>query len=179
MSDTTDPSDVRTGAEFMSGLRRLKAWSGRSYREIQAQARRAGHALPYSTAAGMLKRETLPREQVVEAFARGCGLGAEQASAWVAARKRVAAEAAPQPQPRSQPQSQSQPRSRTQPQPQPRSRTQSRLRPEVVPVRARAAGRWRWVAAVLVAAGLVGVAVTQQGGQEEIVVVSDVQEIEP
>ncbi|MEV4896738.1 hypothetical protein AB0K48_46005 [Nonomuraea sp. NPDC055795] len=148
MSDTTDPSEVRTGAEFMSGLRRLKAWSGRSYREIQAQAQRAGHALPYSTAAGMLKRETLPREQVVEAFARGCGLGAEQASAWVAARKRVATEVTPQPQPQ----------------------------PEAEAVRGRTAGRGRWVVALLVAVGLVGVAVTQQ---QEFVVVSDVQEIEP
>ncbi|MFE0148852.1 hypothetical protein ACFWY5_17020 [Nonomuraea sp. NPDC059007] len=134
----------------MSGLRRLKAWSGRSYREIQTQARRAGHALPYSTAAGMLKRETLPREQVVEAFARGCGLGAEQASAWVAARKRVAMEETP------------------------RTHTQARAQAQVG--RGRVAGRWRWVAAVLVAAGLVGVAVTQQEG---FVVVSDVQEIEP
>ncbi|MFD9946541.1 hypothetical protein ACFWYW_10425 [Nonomuraea sp. NPDC059023] len=138
----------------MSGLRRLKAWSGRSYREIQAQARRAGHALPYSTAAGMLKRETLPREQAVEAFARGCGLGAEQASAWVAARKRVAMEETP--------------RTHTQ------ARAQVRAQAQVG--RGRVAGPWRWVAAVLVAAGLVGVAVTQQEG---FVVVSDVQEIEP
>ncbi|MBB5084140.1 hypothetical protein [Nonomuraea endophytica] len=170
MSDTTDPSDVRTGAEFMSGLRRLKAWSGRSYREIQAQAERAGHALPYSTAAGMLKRATLPREQVVEAFARGCGLGAEQAAAWVAARKRVAMEAAPQPQP--QPQAEGQARAEGQ------AQVQAEVRARARAVRGWAVGRWRWVAAVLVVAGLVGVAATYQA-ESEFVVVSDVQEIEP
>ncbi|MFI6540550.1 hypothetical protein ACIBHY_49385 [Nonomuraea sp. NPDC050547] len=159
---------MRTGAEFMSGLRRLKAWSGRSYREIQARAQRAGHALPYSTAAGMLKRETLPREQVVEAFARGCGLGAEQASAWVAARKRVATQVAPTPEAEAAPVLVAEP-----------VRT-----PEAEPVRARPSRRRRWVAAVLVAAGLVGVtatvtttgAVTPGAAQQEE---TDVQEIEP
>ncbi|MFI9561366.1 hypothetical protein [Nonomuraea endophytica] len=173
MSDTTDPSEVRTGAEFMSGLRRLKAWSGRSYREIQAQAERAGHALPYSTAAGMLKRATLPREQVVEAFARGCGLGAEQASAWVAARKRVAMEAAPQLQPQPQPEPQVQAQAQVQALAQVEAQAQERAQAQAV----RGWPARRWVAAVLVAAGLVGVAATQQ--REGFVVVSDVQEIEP
>ncbi|MEV0388670.1 hypothetical protein [Nonomuraea sp. NPDC050643] len=88
-SGRPDPAAAHTDAEFVAALQRLKAWSGRSYRDIQSQAHRAGHHLPYSTAAGMLKRRTLPRAEVVTAFVRGCGLDEQAAAAWSAARMRL------------------------------------------------------------------------------------------
>jgi hypothetical protein len=94
-----DPAAAHTDAEFVAALQRLKAWSGRSYRDIQSHARRAGHHLPYSTAAGMLKRRTLPREEAVTAFARGCGLDEQAAAAWSAARRRLDMGVPPEPDP--------------------------------------------------------------------------------
>ncbi|WP_062437042.1 hypothetical protein [Herbidospora daliensis] len=84
-----DPAAARTDAEFAAQLRRLKVWSGRSYRDIQLHAQRAGHHLPYSTAAGMLKRDTLPRREALTAFVLGCGLDLQAAEAWNAARTRL------------------------------------------------------------------------------------------
>lgn len=86
---STDPAAARTDAEFVAALRGLKAWSGRSYRDIQSHAQRAGHHLPYSTAAGMLKRQTLPRPETLTAFVIGCGLDEQAAAAWRAARTRL------------------------------------------------------------------------------------------
>jgi hypothetical protein len=104
-SGRPDPAAAHTDAEFVAALQRLKAWSGRSYRDIQSQARRAGHHLPYSTAAGMLKRETLPRGEVVTAFVLGCGLDEQAAAAWDAARKRLDMGVPPTPGPKLEPDS--------------------------------------------------------------------------
>ncbi|MFI9174716.1 hypothetical protein [Streptomyces lincolnensis] len=80
----TDP------AAFVAALRRLKAWSGLSYRSLERRAADAGHALPYSTAATMLGRDRLPRAELVTAFVAACGLRGAQAEAWVDARTRIA-----------------------------------------------------------------------------------------
>ncbi|SEH03158.1 hypothetical protein SAMN05444920_13362 [Nonomuraea solani] len=96
-SGRPDPAAAHTDAEFVAALQRLKAWSGRSYRDIQSHAQRAGHHLPYSTAAGMLKRQTLPREEVVTAFVRGCGLDEQAAAEWSAARRRLDMGVPPEP----------------------------------------------------------------------------------
>ncbi|WP_188196225.1 hypothetical protein [Nonomuraea sp. SYSU D8015] len=104
-SGCPDPTAAHTDAEFVAALQRLKAWSGRSYRDIQSQAQRAGHHLPYSTAAGMLKRETLPRGEVVTAFVLGCGLDEQAAAAWGAVRKRLDMGVPPGPGPKLEPDS--------------------------------------------------------------------------
>jgi hypothetical protein len=80
----TDP------AAFVAGLRRLKAWSGLSYRRLERRAAEAGHVLPHSTAATMLGRERLPREEPVAAFVAACGLKGDEAEAWTDARRRIA-----------------------------------------------------------------------------------------
>jgi hypothetical protein len=80
----TDP------AAFMAALRRLKAWSGLSYRRLERRATEAGHVLPHSTAATMLGRERLPREEPVAAFVAACGLRGAEAEAWTDARRRIA-----------------------------------------------------------------------------------------
>ncbi|MDX2528807.1 hypothetical protein ACSCB1_14005 [Streptomyces europaeiscabiei] len=80
----TDP------AAFVAALRRLKAWSGLSYRRLERRATEAGHVLPHSTAATMLGRERLPREEPVAAFVAACGLRGAEAEAWTDARRRIA-----------------------------------------------------------------------------------------
>ncbi|MEV0838895.1 hypothetical protein AB0I55_04990 [Actinocatenispora sera] len=75
-------------AAFMTELRRLKAWSGRSYRQLERCARAAGDTLPYSTTASMLGRDRLPREELLVAFVRACGI--DDARPWAAARATLA-----------------------------------------------------------------------------------------
>lgn len=88
------PRTAETPA-FMVELRRLKAWSGLSYRELERAAATAGQVLPYSTAATMLRRERLPRETVLVAFVIACGLDADDTRRWVAARRELAMGAQP------------------------------------------------------------------------------------
>ncbi|QES39472.1 hypothetical protein DEJ48_34710 [Streptomyces venezuelae] len=78
-------------AAFMAELRRLKAWSGLSYRELERAAAAAGEVLPYSTAATMLRRDRLPREAVLVAFLVACGLDTDDTRRWVTARRELAA----------------------------------------------------------------------------------------
>jgi hypothetical protein len=90
-ADRPDPETATTPAEFVSTMRRLKDWSGLAYRQLEKRAATAGDALPRSTVTVALTRDTLPREQLVEAFARACGCGEDEARRWVAARRRIAA----------------------------------------------------------------------------------------
>ncbi|MGW6271130.1 hypothetical protein [Streptomyces sp. NPDC055060] len=83
------PRTAETPA-FMAELRRLKAWSGLSFRELERAAAAAGEVLPYSTAATMLRRERLPREAVLVAYVVACGLDADATRRWVAARRELA-----------------------------------------------------------------------------------------
>ncbi|MEV8319769.1 hypothetical protein AB0Q95_36980 [Streptomyces sp. NPDC059900] len=83
------PRTAETPA-FMAELRRLKAWSGLSYRELEHAAAKAGEVLPYSTAATMLRRDRLPRERVLVAFVVACGLDADGTRRWAAARREIA-----------------------------------------------------------------------------------------
>lgn len=88
---TAPPTPPDTGpAAFVAALRRLKAWSGLSYRRLERRATEAGHVLPHSTAATMLGRERLPREEPVAAFVAACGLRGAEAEAWTDARRRIA-----------------------------------------------------------------------------------------
>lgn len=94
---TPPPVSPRTDETpaFMGELRRLKAWSGLSYRELERAAAAAGEVLPYSTAATMLRRDRLPRETVLVAFVVACGLDADDTRRWVAARRELAMGAQP------------------------------------------------------------------------------------
>ncbi|MEU9188422.1 hypothetical protein AB0D14_28595 [Streptomyces sp. NPDC048484] len=91
MMTTAPPTPPDTDAvAFVAALRRLKAWSGLSYRQLERRATEAGHALPYSTAATMLGRDRLPREQLVAAFVAACGVRSDEAEAWLDARVTIA-----------------------------------------------------------------------------------------
>jgi tetratricopeptide (TPR) repeat protein len=89
------PGEAQTPAEFVERLRSLKAWSGRSYRALEKQARRNGDILPASTIATALKRDSLPHIDLVGALVRACGGGAAEVDAWTAARRALAQPATP------------------------------------------------------------------------------------
>ncbi|MFF3489180.1 hypothetical protein ACFYXC_38960 [Streptomyces sp. NPDC002701] len=93
---TTPPTPPDTDAlAFVAALRRLRAWSGLSYRRLERHAADAGHCLPYSTAATMLGRDRLPREELVAAFVAACGIQGAEAQAWLDARTDIACGPAP------------------------------------------------------------------------------------
>ncbi|GAA0342969.1 tetratricopeptide repeat protein [Actinoallomurus spadix] len=82
-----DPREASTAQEFTALLRRLRAWSGLTYRQVEKRSGLQGVPLPYSTIATALQRDTLPREEFVEVFVRACGIDPVP---WLAARKRIA-----------------------------------------------------------------------------------------
>ncbi|MER6677456.1 helix-turn-helix transcriptional regulator [Streptomyces sp. NPDC000983] len=88
---TPSPTPADTDpAAYVAALRRLKEWSGLSYRALERRATRTGHHLPYSTAATMLGRDRLPRAELVIAFVTACGVEADEAEAWLTARSTIA-----------------------------------------------------------------------------------------
>jgi hypothetical protein len=85
-----DPRGARTPAEFVSLLHALKEWSGLTYRELTAHAEAACDVLPRSTVANMLARTTVPRDELVAAYARACGCGPSAVEEWLTVRKELA-----------------------------------------------------------------------------------------
>ncbi|MCT2588072.1 helix-turn-helix domain-containing protein [Actinophytocola gossypii] len=84
------PESATDEAAFVAELRRLRTWSGHSFRQLERQARALGETLPHSTAATMLARNRLPRAELVVAFVRACGLGDDDARQWVTVRAAIA-----------------------------------------------------------------------------------------
>ena len=82
------PADATDETAFVAELRRLKAWSGLSFRQLERKATAGGDVLPYSTAATMLGKNRLPRAEVVDAFVRACGV--VDVGPWLLARTRIA-----------------------------------------------------------------------------------------
>ncbi|MFE2184470.1 hypothetical protein [Streptomyces sp. NPDC059455] len=89
-----DPQGARSPGEFIAALQALKDWSRLTYRELTTRADAVGDVLPRSTVANMLGRATLPREELVAAFVRACGVGPAELTVWLAVRKDLAARAA-------------------------------------------------------------------------------------
>lgn len=103
MTSTPPPSPAATDeTAFVAELRRLKTWSGLSFRQLERNATDSGDVLPYSTAATMLGKNRLPRAEVVAAFVRACGVA--DVRPWLLTRTRIAdgtaAAPAPAPAPR-------------------------------------------------------------------------------
>lgn len=80
----------RDPAEFVAAMRALKAASQMGFRTLEQRAEAAGDTLPKSTLVAVLSRGTLPREEVVSAFVRACGLDEDAVAHWVAVRQRLA-----------------------------------------------------------------------------------------
>lgn len=85
-----DPREARNPAEFIARLQDLKEWSGLTYRELAARAEALGDVLPRSTVANMLARTTVPREELLAAFVRACGVGPGEARKWETVREELA-----------------------------------------------------------------------------------------
>ncbi|WP_229400285.1 RICIN domain-containing protein [Micromonospora okii] len=83
---------VRGEAEFVQLMRQLKDSSGYTFRQLEERAAASGDVLPRSTVADILRRETLPRPEVLAAFVRACA-GPEHVDSWLAAHDRLAAAA--------------------------------------------------------------------------------------
>lgn len=84
------PNVASSPAELVQQMRRLKDWSGLTYRQISARAQDAGDCLPSSTAAGALARRTLPREELLAAFVRACTRDEQAVRSWTRERAAVA-----------------------------------------------------------------------------------------
>jgi hypothetical protein len=91
-----EPENFTEVAAFMAGLRRLRALSGLTFRELAHRAEAEGRALPASTLSTALSREKLPRAELVEALVRACGCPPDVVAAWLAARSRLAHPAGPE-----------------------------------------------------------------------------------
>jgi hypothetical protein len=88
-----DPERVvpRDPAEFVAAMRVLKAAAHLGFRTLEKRAQAAGDVLPRSTLVAVLSRDRLPREELVAAFVRACGLGEDAVERWLAVRRQVAA----------------------------------------------------------------------------------------
>ena len=84
------PETATDDAAFVRELRRLKSWSGLSYRDLERRARDADDVLPASTTATMLGRGSLPRAELLATFVRACGLDADEQRRWLTARAMLA-----------------------------------------------------------------------------------------
>lgn len=76
--------------EFVALLQQLKERSGCTYRQLEERAASSGDVLPRSTIADALRRQSVPRPEMVAAFVRACGAGPSEVEIWLAARDRIA-----------------------------------------------------------------------------------------
>ncbi|WP_257234322.1 helix-turn-helix transcriptional regulator [Streptomyces sp. JV178] len=83
------PETARTSAEYVALLRRLKERSGLTYRQLEQRAAERGEVLARSTLADVLRRDALPRAEVVSALVRACGVPDAAVATWLAVRERL------------------------------------------------------------------------------------------
>jgi exopolysaccharide biosynthesis polyprenyl glycosylphosphotransferase len=75
------PEEVTSAAQLISMMKLLRAWAGNpSFGELNKRC--GGFRLPPSTVSDMLRRQKLPRLELLLAFVRACGLDEEQAAVW-------------------------------------------------------------------------------------------------
>ncbi|MGW1244337.1 RICIN domain-containing protein [Streptomyces bobili] len=89
ISGGSDPDEARTASEYVALLRRLKDGSGLTYRQLEQRAAGRGDVLARSTVADVLRREALPRAELVTALVRACDAETDLPR-WLAARDRLA-----------------------------------------------------------------------------------------
>jgi hypothetical protein len=78
-----DPAKATTPAEFVTCMRQLRRWAGNP--SLVALNARSGGYLPPSTVSGVLRRDTLPRQDLLSHFVRACRLPDHKAASWEAA----------------------------------------------------------------------------------------------
>ena len=72
-------------------MRQLKEQSGRTLRQLEKASAAHGKTVARSTLADVLRRNTLPRTEVLAAFVRACG-AEDQLAMWLQAREHLAVE---------------------------------------------------------------------------------------
>jgi hypothetical protein len=90
MTPAPSPKAVTDEIAYVAELRRLKTWSGHSFRQLERRASAVGDTLPYSTVATMLSKNRLPREDLLVTFVRACGMDGAAVKDWATVRARIA-----------------------------------------------------------------------------------------
>ncbi|MBA9005740.1 XRE family transcriptional regulator [Thermomonospora cellulosilytica] len=88
--DIPVPERANTVAEFVGEMRRLRSWSGLTFRQLESRAAAMGDVLPRSTLVEALKRDRLPREELLAAFVRACGAEPDTVAQWLTIRRNLA-----------------------------------------------------------------------------------------
>lgn len=87
-SQGAQPDSVRDVVEFVALLRQLKERSGLTLRGLEESAAAQGEVLARSTVADMLRKDSLPRPELLAAYVKACGVA--QPEPWLRARERLA-----------------------------------------------------------------------------------------
>jgi hypothetical protein len=85
---------VNDAGALIARLRELRARCGLSFRQLEQRAAARGDVLPRSTVAELLRRQTLPRSDLLTAFVLACG-DEHRLDEWLAARDRLVTAPAP------------------------------------------------------------------------------------
>jgi transcriptional regulator with XRE-family HTH domain len=80
---------VSDATAFVAALRELKQRSGLTLRGLEEKAAAQGEVLARSTVADMLRKDSLPRPELLAAYVRACGV--DEPEPWLRARERLAA----------------------------------------------------------------------------------------
>lgn len=83
------PGAAGDAAALVELMQQLKERSGLTYRQLEQRAAERGELLARSTLADVLRRRTLPREELLGAFVRANGCTADEVDEWLAARRRI------------------------------------------------------------------------------------------
>lgn len=82
------PEKISSAAQLIGMMKQLRTWAGSpSFAELNKRS--GGFRLPPSTVSDMLRRQKLPRLELLLAFVRACGLDEEQSAVWEQAWREV------------------------------------------------------------------------------------------
>ncbi|WP_433615177.1 hypothetical protein ACQP2P_10790 [Dactylosporangium sp. CA-139114] len=85
-----DPTEATNPVAYIDALKKLREWSGMTYREIQAIAADYARPLPMSTVCAALSRGTLPQRDLTASFVRAVGMPEADQLVWLAVRDALA-----------------------------------------------------------------------------------------
>lgn len=83
------PGAAGDAAALVELMQQLKEQSGLTLRQLEQRAAERGELLARSTLADVLRRGTLPKEELLAAFVRANGGTAEEVEQWVVVRRRI------------------------------------------------------------------------------------------
>lgn len=83
------PAAARDAAALVALMQQLKSDTGLTYRQLEQRAAERGELLARSTLADVLRRQALPKEELLGAFLRANGCAPDEVAQWLAARRRI------------------------------------------------------------------------------------------